>query len=113
MNLPDCWESSLQTSRMRSIILVVMALIAITSVVYSQTGNYPFLGFDDDEYVTNNLHVTSGITGENIVWAFTSFDASNWHPVTWLSHMADVRFYGMNPRGHHLTNVVIHTHLLQ
>jgi tetratricopeptide (TPR) repeat protein len=90
-------------------ILVVMALIAITLAVYSQTGNYPFLGFDDDEYVTNNLHVTSGITGENIVWAFTSIDASNWHPVTWLSHMADVRFYGMNPRGHHLTNVVIHT----
>jgi hypothetical protein len=90
------------------IILVAVALIAITLAVYSRTGNYPFLGFDDDEYVTNNLHVASGITGENIVWAFTSFDASNWHPITWLSHMADVQFYGMNPRGHHLTNVVIH-----
>jgi protein O-mannosyl-transferase len=92
-----------------SFILIITALIAITLTVYSQTGNYPFLGFDDDEYVTNNLHVTSGITGENIVWAFTSFDASNWHPVTWLSHMADVQFFGMNPHGHHLTNVVIHT----
>ena len=91
-----------------SFILVIMALVAITLTVYLKTGNYQFLGFDDDEYVTNNLHVASGMTGENIVWAFTSFDASNWHPVTWLSHMADVRFYGMNPRGHHLTNVVIH-----
>ena len=56
-----------------------------------------------------NPHVVSGITGKNIIWAFTSVDAANWHPITWLSHMADVQLYGMNPRGHHLTNVVIHT----
>jgi len=109
MNLVDCQESSRKAGRMRSIILVAVALVAITLAVYSQTGNFQFLGFDDDEYVTNNLHVASGITGENFVWAFTSFDASNWHPITWLSHMVDVQLYGMNPRGHHLTNVVVHT----
>jgi tetratricopeptide (TPR) repeat protein len=85
-----------------------MALIVIVVVVYMQAGNHEFLNFDDNVYVTSNPHVASGITGENIIWAFTSFDESNWHPITWLSHMTDVQFYGMNPRGHHLTNVAIH-----
>ncbi len=58
---------------------------------------------------TNNPHVAQGITAANIFWAFTSVECTNWHPITWLSHMADVQFYGMNPRGHHLTSVVIHT----
>jgi tetratricopeptide (TPR) repeat protein len=87
------------------IILLVVAVLA----VYMQTVNHQFLSFDDEDYVTRNPHVASGITGKNIIWAFTSVHAANWHPVTWLSHMADAQFYGMNPRGHHLTNVVIHT----
>jgi len=95
--------------RVRNLVLICLALTVIVLSVYMQERNHLFLGFDDDEYVTNNHHVTSGLTGENILWAFTSFDAANWHPVTWLSHMADVQFYGLNPRGHLLTNVVIHT----
>jgi len=86
-----------------------MALVITILAVYMQVGNHEFLSFDDEIYVTNNPHVASGITGKNIIWAFKSVEASNWHPITWLSHMADVELYGMNPRGHHLTNVIIHT----
>jgi protein O-mannosyl-transferase len=93
---------------LRSIILLCAALIAITLAVYWQVGNHEFLNYDDTVYVTENPHVTTGITGSNIIWAFTSVHADNWHPVTWLSHMADAQIYGMNPRGHHLTNVLIH-----
>lgn len=74
-----------------------------------QVGNHPFLDLDDYDYVVNNSHLAGGITGDNIIWAFTSVDYYNWHPITWLSHMADVQFYGMDPRGHHLTSVVIHS----
>ncbi|HXE98651.1 MAG TPA: tetratricopeptide repeat protein [Dongiaceae bacterium] len=95
-------------SRMRSIILISITLIVLVAAVYLQAGNHEFLNFDDDVYVTANPHVASGLTGGNIIWAFTAFDRSNWHPVTWLSHMADAQLYGMSPRGHHLTNVVIH-----
>src|SRR6266568_627133 len=94
--------------RMRTIFLPCMVLIVIILAVYLQAGNHQFLDYDDNDYVTSNPHVASGISGENIMWAFTSVDAANWHPVTWLSHMADAQVYGMNPRGHHLTNVVIH-----
>lgn len=73
-----------------------------------QVGNHPFLNFDDNSYVVNNHHVSGGITGKNIVWAFTSVDEANWHPLTWLSHMADAHLYGTNPRGHHLASVAIH-----
>jgi tetratricopeptide (TPR) repeat protein len=91
------------------LVLICVALAFIILAVYMQAGNHQFLIYDDGVYVKNNPHVTSGITGKNIIWAFTSTDAANWHPITWLSHMADAQLYGMDPRGHHLTNVVIHT----
>ena len=89
--------------------LVCLALVAATLAVYLQVGSHQFLSFDDKQYVTGNPHVAGGISGSNLMWAFSSVEAYNWHPVTWLSHMADVQMYGMNPRGHHLTNVVVHS----
>ena len=87
---------------------VCLALLVITLGVYLQVAHHQFLSFDDQQYVTGNPHVSGGLTGENLLWAFTSVDAFNWHPVTWLSHMADAQFYGLNPGGHHLSSVVIH-----
>jgi tetratricopeptide (TPR) repeat protein len=94
--------------KIRNVILIGTVLAVITLAVYMQAGNHQFVNYDDYAYVTKNPHVVNGITGNNIEWAFTSVEASNWHPITWLSHMADVQLYGMNPRGHHLTNVAIH-----
>lgn len=91
------------------IILLCLALAAIILAVYAQVSHHPFIDFDDNIYVTENPHVVTGITGENIRWAFTSVESGNWHPLTWLSHMADVQLFGMNPAGHHLTSVAIHT----
>jgi len=89
--------------------LLCIFLVVITLAVYMQTRNFLFLDYDEVAYVTSNPHVANGITLQNITWAFTTFDISNWHPITWLSHMTDVQLFGMNPRGHHLTNVAIHT----
>jgi protein O-mannosyl-transferase len=94
---------------MRLPIMLCLVLIAVTAGIYFQTGNHQFINFDDTVYVTDNPHVQGGITGGNIAWAFTAVTASNWHPLTWLSHMADVQLFGMDPRGHHLTSVFIHT----
>jgi len=96
------------SGRMRTVVLLCMALFVITLAVYIPVGNHEFINYDDDFYVVANPHVASGITGKNIAWAFTTMHQSNWHPITWLSHMADAQFYGMAPRGHHLTNVFIH-----
>ena len=85
-------------------------LVIATSVVYEQVQGHEFLNYDDNRYVTENRNVTNGFSGvgENILWAFTTSHASNWHPVTWLSHMLDVQLFGLNPKGHHLTSLFFH-----
>ena len=92
----------------RNIVVLCVLLAVVTFAVYMQAGDHPFISFDDPSYVTDNPHVSSGISVQNIFWAFTSVEAGNWHPITWLSHMTDVQLYGMNPRWHHVTNVIIH-----
>jgi tetratricopeptide (TPR) repeat protein len=67
-----------------------------------------FVNYDDPAYVTENWHVRHGLNGPDIRWAFTAAAASNWHPLTWLSHMLDCQWYGLQPAGHHLTSLLLH-----
>ncbi len=67
-----------------------------------------FVNYDDPPYVTENPWVPKGLTAAGIKWAFTHAHSANWHPLTWLSHMLDVQFYGLHPVGHHITNVLFH-----
>jgi len=83
-------------------------LAAIIWVVFGQTVHHAFVNFDDDTYVYENPHVQNGVTGAGLRWALTMVHASNWHPLTWVSHMLDCQFYGLNAGGHHLTNVLLH-----
>jgi len=77
-------------------------------IVYAQVGTFDFVDFDDNLYVTENSYVQKGLTKEGFIWAFTTSYAGNWHPVTWLSHMLDSELYGLNPAGHHYTNIGFH-----
>jgi len=81
----------------------------MTLAVYLPAVFYPFVNFDDYDYVTQNPHVQAGLSAETISWALTSTEASNWHPLTWLSHALDCQLFGLNPHGHHLTSVLLHT----
>ena len=92
----------------RIVFLVSLGLIAVIIGAYIQVMNFDFVGYDDELYVTNNLHVQKGISLEGIKWAFTTFHSANWHPITWLSHMLDCELYGLDPMGHHWTNVQLH-----
>ncbi|MHB8834966.1 MAG: tetratricopeptide repeat protein [Candidatus Methylomirabilia bacterium] len=88
---------------------VCLALLVVILAVYAPVGRYGFLDFDDDVYVSKNAHVLAGFTSEGLAWAVTSVGyAANWHPLTWLSHMADVEVFGLRAGGHHLANVLIH-----
>lgn len=89
-------------------LLISLFLIIVTLSVYSQTGSYEFVNYDDPEYVYKNPHIQAGLTYESIQWAFTAAHSANWHPVTWLSHLLDVQIWGMNPGPHHLTNLLFH-----
>ena len=94
--------------KIRPEILICLFLVISTLVVYWPVNNYEFVGYDDDRYITQNVQVKKGLGLDNIIWAFKTTTVSNWHPLTWLSHMLDVEFYGMNSGSHHMTSVLFH-----
>jgi tetratricopeptide (TPR) repeat protein len=87
---------------------VCLALAVATAVAYQGVRSNNFVTYDDDVYVAENPQVQQGLTMHSIAWAFTAFDQSNWHPLTWISHMVDWKLYRKNPTGHHVTNVCLH-----
>jgi tetratricopeptide (TPR) repeat protein len=88
---------------------VCIFLAAVIWVVFGQTLGHEFINYDDEAYVYENPEVARGMTLQGIVWAFTHVHSANWHPLTWISHMLDCQLYGLNPGGHHLTNILLHT----
>jgi tetratricopeptide (TPR) repeat protein len=101
-------KNCLQRSAMSRPRLIALLLALATLLVYLPVVRCGFVNFDDQVYVTENTHVRAGMTWSSIVWAFTSFDGANWHPLTWLSHMLDCTLFGLNPAGPHLVNALIH-----
>ncbi len=88
--------------------LIALLLALATLVIYLPVTHYDFINYDDPDYVTKNPMVQQGPTWAGVQWAFISFHASNWHPLTWLSHMVDCELFGLNAGGHHFVNVLFH-----
>jgi protein O-mannosyl-transferase len=95
--------SDSNTSRLVGISFLLFILFCYWPIYQAE-----FINFDDFLYVTQNEYVKEGLTVKSIYWAFSSFDLSNWHPVTMMSHMLDYQLFGMNASGHHLMNVLLH-----
>ncbi|MGA2967020.1 MAG: tetratricopeptide repeat protein [Terriglobales bacterium] len=98
--------SFLTVTRLKTILGVLLA--AVTIALYSPVIGHTFVVLDDRDYVTANPHIHDGLSWNTIQWAFTSTEAANWHPLTWLSHALDYQLWGLNPAGHHLDSVLIH-----
>ena len=88
--------------------LLGVAIFGLSLVVYWAATGFGFVNIDDQTYVTGNTVVLKGLTWEGFTWAFTSMHGSNWHPLTWLSHMVDVDLFGLNAGKHHLVSILIH-----
>jgi tetratricopeptide (TPR) repeat protein len=102
------WKKMDKGSKIRPKILICLFLVIATLAVYWQLRNYEFVGFDDDVFIIQNSKVQNGLTLESIRWALSYDNMTYWHPLTWLSYMLDIQLYGMNPGGHHMTNVLLH-----
>ncbi|HEY5234175.1 MAG TPA: tetratricopeptide repeat protein [Verrucomicrobiae bacterium] len=98
--------ASLTKNQLRILICVVLA--SATLVLYLPVTRHNFINIDDQRFVIENPHVRDGLTWPGIVWAFQTTQTENWHPLTWITHMMDCQFYGLNPAGHHLTNLLVH-----
>lgn len=90
--------------------IIAGALFFLTLLLFARVtgGSFEFVNYDDPDYVTKNPHVQARLSAATVRWALTSGDASNWHPLTWMTHAMDWSLWRDNPRGHHATNIVLH-----
>jgi len=99
--------TSFSQKRRIELIICLFLVLGILSC-YWRVQYADFVNIDDTVYVSENRNVQAGLTREGIIWAITTFEAANWHPLTWLSHMLDCQMFGLNPHGHHRTNLLFH-----
>lgn len=85
-----------------------LVLAAVVVLVWLPAARLPFISLDDPDYVSDNPHVAAGLTWPGVEWAFTTVHASNWHPLTWLSHLLDATLFGPGPLGPHSVNLALH-----
>lgn len=94
--------------RYRTELMVCLFLVVATAAVYWRVNSHQFLNLDDDQYIYENTTVRAGLTMHGLAWAFSTFQAANWHPLTWLSHMLDVQLFGLEAGRHLYTNLALH-----
>lgn len=95
-------------ARFRLDIIVMAVLAAAVAAIYLQTAWFEFVNWDDDQYVSRNTRVRQGLSWASLAWAFVAVEASNWHPLTWLSYLVDSTLFGAWAGGYHLTSVAWH-----
>ncbi|MFZ0314053.1 MAG: tetratricopeptide repeat protein [Candidatus Korobacteraceae bacterium] len=101
-------RAGLTLSPRARVALLVAGIVIATVVLYYPVASHPFLNYDDDIYVLNNPQVQAGLSWETVKWSFTALYASNWHPLTWLSHALDCQLFNLDAGRHHETNLLLH-----
>jgi protein O-mannosyl-transferase len=104
----DSAETHPSSPFLHSPVYLALILFLGTLVLYIPAFTSGFINYDDPAYVTDNVHILQGLNWSNIGWAFTTTIEANWHPLTWISHMADVELFGVKPYGHHVVSVLFH-----
>lgn len=92
----------------RKALALALGLALLTLLLFLPAIRGEFINCDDPVYLTDNPAVAGGLTSESVRWAWSAARGGHWHPLTWLSHLADVQLFGLHPRGHHFTNVLLH-----
>ena len=104
---PGSSNAPLQGMKKHGWVLSIL-LVIVTVALYYQVSDHPFVNYDDNVYVTDNAQIKSGLNWDTVQWAFTTSEAGNWHPLTWLSHAVDYQLFQADPAGHHNTNLLLH-----
>jgi protein O-mannosyl-transferase len=88
--------------------ILSLLLVLATATLYVPVDHHPFTNYDDDQFVTSNPHTQSGLDWTTVQWAFSTYEFASWHPLTWMSHALDCQLFGLDPAGHHDTNLLLH-----
>jgi Flp pilus assembly protein TadD len=86
----------------------IAVVFALTAWIYLPVRGFDFVAYKDPIHVSANPEVAAGLSGAGLAWAFTTFRAANWHPLTWLAHMLDVELFGLDAGSHHLVSLALH-----
>src|SRR5947208_15886164 len=105
---PKAFKVSHVTTFERPDVLILLGLAIVTFGIYAQLIGHHFITFDDPTYIQDNPMVNRGVTPAGLGWAFTTFYAGNWHPLTWIAHMIDSQLFGTFAGGHLLVNALVH-----
>src|SRR6266446_9947444 len=106
---PKAFELGHGTTLERADVLILLGLAVVTFGIYAQLIGHRFITLDDPTYIQDNPMVNRGVTSAGLAWAFTTFYAGNWHPLTWIAHMIDSQLFGTIAGGHLLVNALIHS----
>jgi protein O-mannosyl-transferase len=101
-------RTSRNSAKTAAPILIALGLAVATAIAFGEVGSFGYVSYDDPRYVIDNVHVRSGWSLANTVWAFRTLSFANWHPLTWLSLMLDEQLFGNSAAAHHWVNVVLH-----
>ena len=99
---------NMSVSQEKPVIICCLILVVATLAFYNPIVHNQFTDFDDSAYILKNSEVQAGLTWNTVKWSFTTFHAGYWQPLTWMSHALDCRIFGLNPAGHHYTNLLLH-----
>lgn len=80
-------------------------------VLFLPASRFSFVNYDDFVIVFHRAQVFSGLSLNNLLWAFSTLhaDFAYWMPLTWITHQFDCHLFGPNPGPHHLTSVILHS----
>ncbi len=101
-------EAPVSTLPLRHRSVMALLLIVLTVIVYLPLFSNKFIHYDDATYIYLNPHVRSGVTAKSLSWAVRTHTMGHWHPLTWFSYMLIFNWFGDNPAGYHLTNLLLH-----
>jgi len=89
-------------------IIGVLLLAAVVLALYWPVTGFEFIAMDDNLYLFENPDIQKGLSRQGIAWAITTLYTTNWHPLTWLSLLADYELYGLNAVGYHVSSLLLH-----
>jgi protein O-mannosyl-transferase len=86
---------------------VALFIVIVTFAVFFPALRNEFVGWDDLDLLVENPNYR-GLGWEQLRWMFTTFQSGHYQPLSWMTFGLDYLFWGMNPFGYHLTNLVLH-----
>src|SRR5438128_6520947 len=86
--------------------LVPVLIAVVTFAAFLPALHNQFVNWDDDKNFLENPHYR-GLGWTQLSWMWTTH-MGHYIPLTWMTFGLDYLLWGMNPRGYHVTNLLLH-----